>query len=264
MLEEKLIYWINEREKVRVRKEASAPKPWSDDPIFHHVYFCNVHREDDRVTKWIRETYNPWCDDAMFVPNIMLARLVNKIESLDYFGYMKDGFYEPGFRKAESMLSPFWGSAYVVTTHGRRMKKVDYAVEIMEAAFNHPPDLSRCPHLFLAHEKIMDYEGFASFMAAQVVADLKNTPGHALADAPDWWTWSAPGPGSLRGLGWVYGHRVTHTSYNHYIKLLWINIGDHVPEMSMQDLQNCLCEFDKYCRVQSGTGRSKRRYNGHG
>ena len=33
-------------------------------------------------------------------------------------------------------------------------------------------------------------------------------------------------------------------------------------EYDMQDLQNCLCEFDKYMRILHGTGRSKRGYPG--
>ena len=261
---DEFVYWITERDYIRELRAGGVDKPWSKDPVFQKTYFCNVHREDDKVTRWIRERYNPWCDDAMFIPNIMLARLVNRIESLNKLGYMEREFNEDLFRLAEYQTSPFWGAAYVVTTHGRKMTKIDYACEILDVAFKHPPKLVKYSTLKDAHESIMDYEGFASFMAAQVIADLKNTPGHQLAEAEDWDTWSAPGPGSARGLKWIFGEHYMARRYSILISKLWGEVEDRVPKMCMQDLQNCLCEFDKYMRVKTGTGRSKRGYNGHG
>src|SRR5712664_3381391 len=49
------LHWVRDRESVRVRKEAGQPFPWTDDPIIAKYRFCNVRREDDRVTIWIRE-----------------------------------------------------------------------------------------------------------------------------------------------------------------------------------------------------------------
>jgi hypothetical protein len=118
--------------------------------------------------------------------------------------------------------------------------------------------------LAAAHAFLMQLEGFGSFMAAQVVADLKNTEGHPLSFAPDWWNWSAPGPGSLRGLKWLGTPVIRGISYEEIIKELHYKVHELVYPIHMceQDLQNCLCEFDKYMRVQTGTGRSKRNYDG--
>jgi len=52
---DQFFYWMKERERVRVRKERGDPKPWSEDPVFQQTYFCNVNREYDRVTKFIRK-----------------------------------------------------------------------------------------------------------------------------------------------------------------------------------------------------------------
>ena len=49
-----LFYWVAERERIRVRKESGQPFPWTDDPILATYRFCNVRREDDRVTIWVR------------------------------------------------------------------------------------------------------------------------------------------------------------------------------------------------------------------
>src|SRR5689334_9749202 len=46
------VYWVKERERIRIRKERGET-PLTTDPIFKWR-FCNVHRERDRVTIWIR------------------------------------------------------------------------------------------------------------------------------------------------------------------------------------------------------------------
>ena len=261
-----LVYWITERERIREKKAAGKPAPWSRNKTMQTVYFCNVHREDDKVTRWIRGFYSSFVFEKNFTANMMLARLVNKPESLADLGYMRARFKHETFRAVAEARKPFWGNAYVVTTHGQKMSKIDYAIGVLQAAFAAKLDeeLLYVTHLCKAHEILRQHEGFGSFMAAQVVADLKNTHGHALADAPDWWTWSAPGPGSLRGLGWLFDRRVGVAQYDEFIALAWKRIQSRVPDMCMQDFQNCLCEYDKFMRVKSGTGRSKRKYNGEG
>jgi 5-hmdU DNA kinase-like protein len=52
-----LLSWIREREAVRLKREAGASLPWSDDPVFQRERFCNVERESDAVTCWIRENW---------------------------------------------------------------------------------------------------------------------------------------------------------------------------------------------------------------
>lgn len=49
-----LYYWIVEREAIRVRKENGDPFPWTTDEILKTFRFCNVRREDDRGTVWVR------------------------------------------------------------------------------------------------------------------------------------------------------------------------------------------------------------------
>jgi hypothetical protein len=68
-------------------------------------------------------------------------------------------------------------------------------------------------------------------------------------------------------MAWVLGkERVTPGMF--YENMLWLrrrvddNVSTAVPALCAQDLQNCLCEFDKYMRVSTGAGRSKRKYNG--
>lgn len=297
-----LNYWIAERESIRILKEDGERgdwRPWSNDPIFQTTYFCNVRREDDKVTRWIRQNWTPqvwgW---ELYDYSIVLARMLNNIpclSAIDEAANQQDqddpSLAISDFPELHKLLDyrtfhqweQVWGGAYVVTSHGLRMPKAAYLCQrVLPAAYaalrtEAPGARSRLgPYpglpilLARSHEFLMQLEGLGSFMAAQVIADLKNTEGHPLQKAEDWSYWSAPGPGSLRGLGWIFGkippsgyeaaiHQVESnlTPENH--KLLW---APHQPRVNMQDLQNCLCEFDKFMRVMTKTGRSKRKYDG--
>jgi len=199
----------------------------------------------------------------------MAARIFNRPETLAQLEFL---FYS-GEKFDHDMLEnilyrmrengeQIWSGAYVITTHGIKMSKLNYCVDLLEdAAKNFLPvgqfiDQDTCLTHYYWLKKI---SGLGSFLSAQIVADLKNTPRHPLSQAVDWKTFSAPGPGSLRGLSWYFGTNITTSKYEEAIEIVASELGW---SDCMQDLQNCMCEFDKYCRVFSGTGRSKRKYAG--
>ena len=271
-LYDELCYWIQERERIREQKEAGVLKPWSKDWVFKETYFCNVHREDDRVTKWIRDRWSqkPQVD---YVWLMGMARLLNKPETLTHWQHTIPQV-EPShiqdfisfLRERASEGHTIWGNAYVVTTHGLKMDKLEYLELVLKGLLSveerfQSDNVVTCDH---AWRVLQEYEGFGSFMAAQVVADLKNTPWHELSAADDKFWFVAHGPGSLRGLSWVSGIKITPRNFYEEFGILHEQIGLDLPQYNIdgQDLQNCLCEFDKYCRVKNHTGRSKRKYDG--
>lgn len=281
---ETLWYWIRERNSVRQAKENGCAKPWSLDPVFQTTYFCNVRREDDRVTRWIRGNWSPnkigW-DDYEYA--MVVARFLNYPYMLEKLTYPYDGIVKDPEKILTIMEDiaahgfKVWGNAYVVTTHGIPMGKAQYLCQrVLPAAYDllgagrwRGAYAGSAPCLAMRHEDYMQLEGLGSFMAAQVIADLKNTPGHPLAEADDWSTWSAPGPGSLRGLTWFHGKKITPASYEDAIERVQFEMPDEIHPLLLtdgkfnnQDLQNCLCEYDKYMRVSTGSGRSKRGYPG--
>jgi hypothetical protein len=155
-------------------------------------------------------------------------------------------------------------SAYTISTCGESMDKIDYVMRVVadvkEGNWN---DFKGYP-LQRAHERLMEVKGLGSFLAAQVVADLKNTAGHPLRDAPDWYTWAAHGPGSLRGLEAYFGTRVTPSGFATAIAQAWgeakPKLPEHLHDLHMQDFQNCMCEFSKYIRVREGNGHVRNKY----
>lgn len=62
--------WCRERERIRQKREAGEPPPWTDDPIFRQGRFLNVFREDDRGTKAVLQFAEPVRDS---VPNLIHA-----------------------------------------------------------------------------------------------------------------------------------------------------------------------------------------------
>lgn len=275
-----LKYWIQERLNIMILKEAGAAPPWSRDPIFQRTYFCNVQREEDRVTKWIRNFYSGHVADPMFEVNIVFSRLINWPPTLEAVGYLVQTQMGPGNGSLSSFLSNLpgkvFGDAYIVSTNGRAMPKAQYLCEmLLPAAYERlgPNSGWRVAYgsgsLAAAYKSLGSVYGLGSFMAGQILADLKNTEGYPLQRATDWWTFAVPGPGSLRGISWIlYGDNAHPESRKFERNILGIRDAlevrgcEEVKIICNQDLQNCLCEFDKYCRVKTGVGRSKRTYQG--
>jgi hypothetical protein len=269
---------MQEREAIRVQKETGAPKPWSNDPVFQTTYFCNVNRENDRVTKFIRRMYSPHVNDPMFEVNIGFARIINEPGTLAEIGYIgsREAFAAVGdaLITRQTTGKRTFGDAYIVSTNGRPVAKAYYVAQALLPALYEGvgPGLvwanaGVAPTCAAAYTRYMGVYGISSFMAGQNIADLKNTPGHALYDAADRKSWSCSGPGSLRGLSWIFSgspNNPVKKAYQANIEMVHTLLGQlgNTVEYDMQDLQNCLCEFDKYMRVSTGTGRSKRSYPG--
>lgn len=77
----KLHDFIEERERIRKRKEAKEPRPWTEDPILQTFKFCNVWRQDDKTTAWIHDQTRSlhWGDAVLY---FVWARIVNRTDTL--------------------------------------------------------------------------------------------------------------------------------------------------------------------------------------
>ena len=276
MRTEDLFCWILERENIRRKKDAGEQKPWTDDPILRDFRFCNVYREFDAVTRWIATNWRtPWRDDPDLWFAMLVARLFNLPGTLGYIGYPVPF----NSRKMHKMLHErkasgqnVFNAAYIVSTNGRAMDKIDYVMsEIIEPAWDSRnivrPKQGDTLESFA--KRIRRLNGMASFMTGQIVADMKYV--WPLKDAPDWFTWAAAGPGSRRGLNRVMDRNLNapwnEAAWHKSLMVLHEAIKPllkkhHLYEMHAQDLQNCLCEFDKYERVRLGEGRPKSKYPG--
>ncbi len=272
---ERFMAFIVERHRIYERRQSGAPAPWTKDTILAQYRFCNVYRELDRVTMWItRHWRTPRQDHADLWFALVVARLINHPFTLAQLGvplpWDKKRFIRTLHgRRAEGLKT--FGSAYIVSTNGRAQDKAEYlANSVLDPMWHYRENLRprrNAQTLQNYHETLVECQGMGSFMAAQVVADIKYVA--PILRATDWWTFAASGPGSRRGMSYVTGNPIATTWREHEWRHALSELSTLVrpcakehglPRIHAQDLQNCLCEFSKYRRTQLGTGRPKQKF----
>src|SRR4051812_37928450 len=83
-----LLYFIRAREEIRILRASGAHPPWTDDPILAEWSFCNVRREDDRVTRWVASSWRePHADDPDLCVAMAIARYVNWPDTMGELGF---------------------------------------------------------------------------------------------------------------------------------------------------------------------------------
>ncbi len=277
--------FVKERHAIYERRAAGKPKPWTKDPILQSYRFCNMYRELDTVTTWIRENWrDPWRKDPNVWFAMVVARVVNWPDSLAELTYSVHNETQVRWKPAlfvekmdirKTRGEKVWTGAYMIHAdrHAGGSKAAYYAEQVLTPMWEARKEGAKAfaSSLAEAHRWLMQFRDMGSFMAAQVVCDTKYTP--SLAKAKDWWAWAAPGPGSLRGLSRVefgdLGTRYTDEEWRTSLATLKSKVDPMLakagmPPMHAQDLQNCLCEFDKHQRVLRGEGKPRSLYNGKG
>lgn len=306
-------YWVNERHTIYLRRAGTPTELerrqvpfrdcndgfYTDDPILREYRFCNVFRELDRVTVWIRKNIRePYADHPNLWLMLAIARTINWPDTLDHI--MKMGAWpdKQTWRPARisGVLDEWAGTgkkiytgAYMIRAESDKSKywyhwtKQRYIAEIVigrlwEGRLDwmsyldksaQPDSLSPyTPTLHGAWSMFQDpwYIGWGPFMAYQVVVDMRHT--RYLCEASDINTFAALGPGSKRGLNRLKGLPVNAPlSQDEGLGLmrdLWASQEQYrapwVPEIELSDIQNCLCEFDKYMRAKLGEGRPRAKY----
>ena len=253
------------------------------------MYFTNVYRELDKVTVWFRENIR---DPLRNDPTVVFATIAFR-----WFNYIPTGtwlrdvnaFVEWDTQKVVRLLEQrkklgkqIFTGAFNISNSGSTKPKInrvceDYIQPVWERKLQivhllSPLQVSKTSpeypcSLAGAFNTLSKLPGLggSGFMAAQVIADLKHT--FVLENAPDWWTWCSPGPGSIRGLNILLGRPVDApkpANFLEEINKLQEKLSKRLPKMPRlcaQDTQNCLCEYSKFCRALEG-GHSKRKYPG--
>jgi hypothetical protein len=270
----RFIYWIKERELIRIRKENGDPLPWTKDAILRDHRFCNVNREHDAVTRWIARHVRPRLINlplAEVVFQLYVCRVFNQPDVLrEIMPVVTIPTMVQRLKARKAAGLKILRGAYLVVPHGTSMPVEDFyaAVAAKVRALRYPS----CPTLAQVAATMMTVKGIHDFMANQVCADLRYQPGHCRW--PDWGTFVLAGPGTLRGLArWggatipprgTKGRRLPSISAP---SALLLTIRDQVvpllpPEIAAylkdpNNLSNCFCEMSKYEKMREGTGTMK-------
>jgi hypothetical protein len=273
--------YARKREGLRMRTEMGKPAPWTRDPILRQYRFCNVFREDDKVTRWFRDNIRGKLDgDAAVLWATICFRWFNRPttgERLIDSGLLFK-WDAPTARKALGDLKPLVTGAFMVKTPAGK-SKLEGLIEVLTNVWRWRDPLHegivKHPTLEEAHARLCAFPYMGAFMAYEVVTDLRHT--HLLRDALDIMTWASAGPGAFRGAGRVlHGDHTCFRRGNHADEVAVLGYMRHLLDLSneskywpkewpvweMREVEHTLCEFDKYERARLGQGRPKQLYKG--
>lgn len=268
------IEWVVERHAIYKRKNLGVKPPWTMDPILAKYHFCNVYRDLDAVTDWLRSNWyypNEMRGDLRLTTAVIIARHFNHPPFLNYLGYPDldiVNFLLPKrvgeWVKAGKKLMNF--QAYTRIQHA---DEGDRVVALIKATRLMWPNIAvgLNTSLQLSWKQFQLLPGVGKFMAYEIVCDLKLT--QLLRDAPDRMTWANIGPGSRRGLRQVFYVEENFSDalgvrmIEHLMKLInnYVNYnGLAMPTLEMRDVEHSLCEYDKYIRFWETPGKPHRLY----
>jgi hypothetical protein len=272
-----LFEWVTKREALRVLKSSGAPHPWSDDPILTEFRFCNVRREDDIGTIWIREHIRePFADHPMLWLMLCIARQINWPDTLAEMIAGKCWPSEPQFDPSwitallnwrKERGAKIYTGAYMISAPSTKGadKQAYIAEDVIGGLWKRRDFLGRFEGATLqrTHERITQSNGWGQFMAYQAIVDMRFTA--LLENASDAQTWAAAGPGTVRGLNRLYGRPVAGglaqgqalSEMRAIYKIVQQETG---VAMDFSDVPNILCETDKYLRVRQGEGKPRALY----
>jgi len=280
---EGLLYFIWEREVIRIVKERGGDKPWTKDPILAKYKFTNIRRKDDRVSRWIIDnviTPNAGRQDLWFI--LLITRLINWpptlqhliedavlfrnptdfnpvefSDSVERFKAKGGKVYSGAYMVYPTKMDPGGVKSLAIAKH--IVKPASDLHDVMcEAVFE-----KKSIESFVA--RLSTSFGISTFMAGQVAADL--TYCGQLSTAVDLYSYAPIGPGSSRGLNYLLNRSAyAGWSQDHFNEEL-CKVREAIVEklelrdLTLHDVQNCMCEFSKYCRAALGEGKPKTTYN---
>jgi hypothetical protein len=257
------------REQVRLNRAAGLPRDeWTSDPILSMYKFCNIDREHDAGTIFNREHIRPFYNSPQYIAIARLARTINRPETLKAMlddGVITDSGLNPEdvrdwVTKYKAQGGKVWRPAY---QSGKPAVKgqtfPDWYEIVVRDANRMTPDLMTAIELGENEGILAAFERLpttGSFLANQIIMDIAHTPLMDHTDYKD--NFTSLGPGSKRGLEKVYG---SADRYMDKFAELRAGLPEELSGLSLHNIQNCLCEYDKYVR-RTETPTNQNKYKG--
>ena len=278
---DRYFYWQEERESIRKKKENDLPPPWTNDPILQEFKFCQVYREEDRTTRWLRKHIRePLRDDPRVFMAVIIFRWFNLIETGRTL-IENDLLFNWDRKKAIELIKkqPKWITGSYIIKTPNRMDKVTGVAECVSHMWNDKDYLVTKlenkktlneSSLEFCWKTLRDYPYMGPFMAYEVVTDLRHT--YLLDEANDIMTWANAGPGAMRGLNRLTGRPLEYCLRSHdwnsemqellkiaFERNSWVTKRNSV-NYELREIEGGLCEFDKYSRILKNEGRTRSIY----
>lgn len=250
--------------------------PWTLDTILREYRFCNVRRMDDKVSKWLMENwYKPYFNHPNMLYAVALARFFNLPSSLELITELVFRSQPPDWTAIKQVLRERKAAGYTVFNGAYMVRGNGGPDKIGLVVDSYVKPLANVcwasDSMQNTHKAINASFGMGSFMAGQVVADLRHAMSGPWSDRNDW---APAGPGSMRGMNRQLGYPPFILSKSIKPEQFLANLTtmknmlvSALPQeitrrLEMHDYQNCLCELDKYERALWDEGRPKQLYRG--
>ena len=252
-------YFMAERHQIyRKRFEDNSPPPWTKDEVLQQYRFCNVFRELDAGTIWMRENLTtpnedkPW---SQMIANCGYYRMFNLIATGEFLGWVEEWDIPATIKKLAQRQTEghvLFTSAHVVRGEQGipKIATVCNSIgDLYQASERIAEIAAEKQTLQSVYEELIKIRSIGGFVAYEIVTDLRHTP--VLRNATDTMTWAHVGPGASRGLKRL-GYNV-FDGIQAMIELLEKSpaaLPDEFPPLELRDIEHSLCDFDKYCRVK--------------
>src|SRR5262249_52517756 len=163
-----------------------------------------------------------------------------------------------------------FGAAYVIPGGEKGRNKIDHVVDnVVQPFFTNPPVIDTTS-MERTWTVLRGYSGMGSFLAGQVVADLRFAVDGSWEDRN---TWAPKGPGSQPGINRIFGRdpheNMDQDQFLAELRMVVAELKQRLPEsitsrLEMADWQAIACEANKYLRTLAGEGKPKQRYGNRG
>lgn len=286
-----------ERYRIKLKRDAGEPWPWTNDVHLKTWSFTNVHREDDRTTTWLRQNLrdpisNSHDENCAFLLGgvsesscncsvklrvfkaVLIFRWFNRISTGEIIKDLILGTWDKAeaYRRLKD-VKPVVTGAYIIKA-GDGVSKLEGILNCIEEAEPYLPRMVKKwgDSLERAWEDLKELHYMGPFMAYEVITDLRFTP--VLCNAKDIMTWGNLGPGAIRGMSWVVHNNAdsfanSKTQQKQMLawmaELLEMTKDEKYwpqawPKWEMHEVEMWLCEHAKYMRAYNGISQ-KRRYH---
>jgi len=252
----------------------------TDDPILQQFRFTNCYRACDRVSQYlIKHIVNTtsyvssrdgvtWdMDSADILFRVFLFKTFNKIDTWEYLEHRHpvhllvwDPFI-PGWisrtlrarvKAGHTLYAPAFRQPIGRTSYGYE-EKFENHIEMIRYVMEHRQAIFECRSLESLYLTLCEVPMLGPFLAMQFATDLNYTNLFDFSEND----FIMPGPGALRGSTKVFprsewkNYDAARENIRYLVDIQENALFPIIPghRLSLMDVQNMLCEFDKYCRI---------------
>lgn len=286
------VFWrfTAERQRIFERRAAGAIGPWTSDRILAEYKFCNVYRAADRVSQYLIKDVcytadRPSSADLAFqivamrtFSNISTWQaLREKLGGAPTLADLADDRFERALTEIKEENGGLYTGAFILCAtdaYGRRTKHLNH-VELFRDMFlvnDLAGDIQTAQSMSEIYSRLHEFPLMGDFMSYQIAVDINYSELTAFSEDD----FTMPGPGALRGLKKVF-EDFGGLSPAELVFWLVERQNDEFAKRSLNfrglwgrplhaiDVQNLLCETDKYCReampeLTSARSRIKSRF----